>query len=110
MAGRVESSDEVIGLMKASRVFALPSTREGFGIVVLEAAACGLQVVTFDHEDNAARRLVDDGLGIVCKPNSRSLAKALQELLAGEAQLPAVVAGRPTWRAAARQLREVYAR
>lgn len=51
----LSSHKEVLGWMKSSKVFVLPSTREGFGIVVLEANACGLPVITIDHKDNAAR-------------------------------------------------------
>jgi glycosyltransferase involved in cell wall biosynthesis len=54
--------DAVIAAMKASRVFVLPSTREGFGIAALEAMACGLPVVTADRPGNAARDLVRDGV------------------------------------------------
>jgi glycosyltransferase involved in cell wall biosynthesis len=53
--------DDLMGLMKSSKVFVLPSDREGFGIVVLEANACGIPVVTVRHPDNAARHLVIDG-------------------------------------------------
>ncbi len=56
----VPDDNAVYGLLKASKVFVLPSTREGFGITVLEAAACGLRIITTDHPDNAARELVGE--------------------------------------------------
>ena len=60
--GFLPDYDSVIAAMKASRVFVLPSTREGFGIAALEAMACGLPVVTADHPGNAARDLVVPGV------------------------------------------------
>ena len=51
----------IYGIMKAARVFALPSVREGFGAAVLEANGCGLPVVTVNHPDNAARHLIIEG-------------------------------------------------
>ena len=108
MIGRLESSEEVISLMKASRVFALPSTREGFGIVVLEAAACRLQVVTVDHKDNAARHLVTKGTGLVCKPTEEDLAMSIQKLLVTEAP-SFVTPAEDSWPTAARRLTKAYA-
>lgn len=65
-AGFLPRYDDVIAAMKASRVFVLPSTREGFGIAALEAMACGLPVVTVDHPGNAARDLVVPGVNGFC--------------------------------------------
>jgi glycosyltransferase involved in cell wall biosynthesis len=60
--GFMEHYDDLIGYIKSSDVFVLPSTREGFGIVVLEANACGIPVVVVDHEMNAGVDLVKDGV------------------------------------------------
>jgi glycosyltransferase involved in cell wall biosynthesis len=58
----MENYDDLIGYMKSSKVLVLPSTREGFGMVVIEANACGIPVVTVDHHMNAAVDLVVDGV------------------------------------------------
>ncbi len=47
--------------MKAASVFALPSLREGFGLVVLEANACDTPVLTITHPNNAAADLIVPG-------------------------------------------------
>nr|WP_282570218.1 glycosyltransferase [Methanoculleus sp. 7T] len=64
--GFLPDYDSVIAAMKASRVFVLPSTREGFGIAALEAMACGIPVVTTDHPGNAAGDLVVEGVNGFC--------------------------------------------
>jgi len=45
--------------MKSSKVFVLPSTREGFGIVVIEANTRGIPVIAINHKDNATRDLIE---------------------------------------------------
>lgn len=56
--GFVEDHNDLISYIKSSKVFVLPSKREGFGIVVLEANACGLPVITVNHKMNAASDLI----------------------------------------------------
>ena len=66
--GFLENHDDVIAYMKSSKVFVLPSTREGFGIVALEANACGLPVVTVIHERNAVCDFIkSNGNGFICE-------------------------------------------
>jgi glycosyltransferase involved in cell wall biosynthesis len=40
----------------------LPSSREGYGLVVVEASACGTPSIVVRGEDNAATELVEDGV------------------------------------------------
>jgi glycosyltransferase involved in cell wall biosynthesis len=74
----VRGHDELYSLLKAGRVFAFPSEREGFGIAVLEALACGLPVVTTSAPDNLAQFLVARApRGTVTTPDVAAFASAL---------------------------------
>uniref|UniRef100_A0A7C3YMN8 Glycosyltransferase family 1 protein n=1 Tax=Geoglobus ahangari TaxID=113653 RepID=A0A7C3YMN8_9EURY len=76
--GFLENYENVIGLMKSSKVFVLPSTREGFGIVALEANACGLPVITIKHERNASCEFVrDHENGFLCDLSERDVAEKI---------------------------------
>lgn len=57
----------------------LPSRREGYGLVVVEAAARGVPVVVVDGPDNAATELVDEGVNgtIAASASARELAAAI---------------------------------
>ena len=54
----LSSATDIYAYMKRARVFVLPSTREGFGMVTLEALACGTPVVTTDSPANASKDLI----------------------------------------------------
>lgn len=78
-----DSYEDVLGLMKAADVLALPSQREGFGITALEALAAGTPVATIDHPRNAATELVDDGMtGAVCDATPEAFAAGLRRATA----------------------------
>jgi glycosyltransferase involved in cell wall biosynthesis len=51
--------DDIISRIKSSKILVLPSSREGFGMVVIEAFACGVPVITTDCERNAASELIN---------------------------------------------------
>jgi len=87
VTGFLENPDEIIARMKASKVFVLPSTREGFGIAALEALGCGLPVVTIDHPANAVRDLITESNGIICTPTPEDLAQGISQALRQHEQM-----------------------
>ena len=85
--GRV-ADERVPGLMRASRILVLPSIREGYGITVVEAQACGLVPVVVRSPLSGAPGLVSDGEdGVLCDPTAGDLAAALDGLLADDRRL-----------------------
>lgn len=78
----VREQKEVYSLIKAARVFVFPSAREGFGIAVLEALACGVPVVTTSAPDNLARHLVARSpRGTICDPDVLAITEAVRSVL-----------------------------
>jgi glycosyltransferase involved in cell wall biosynthesis len=68
--------------MRSGRLFVLPSLREGFGLVVLEANSCGLPVIVVDHPDNAAVDLIQPGVnGLISGGSVAALAATIGEAL-----------------------------
>jgi glycosyltransferase-like protein len=98
--------DEIVALLRAAHAFVFPSLVEGFGLVLLEALACGTPVVTsaiapFDEfltSDDA--QLVDPrDLGAIARAMLRSLEPDVAEATATRG--PALARGF-AWSASAR--------
>jgi glycosyltransferase involved in cell wall biosynthesis len=99
IVGFKEKASDMFGLMKASKMFVLPSTREGFSLSAIEANAAGLPVITVNHPDNNARNLVTNGVnGFVTDLTPGDLAVAIMKILIGETRLdPTVDTDRYDW-------------
>jgi glycosyltransferase involved in cell wall biosynthesis len=111
--GFLASAEAVYARLKASRVLVLPSRREGFGLAVIEAWACGIPAVVCHEPESALPELIDHPVkGRVVDSEPQAIATACAELLAqdprlGRAQLEEA-AGPYDWRRVAEQLAELY--
>jgi glycosyltransferase involved in cell wall biosynthesis len=62
-------------------IFVLPSSKEGFGLVFLEAAACGSNIIA-GNQDGSVDAVMDGELGLLVNPHSaHEISAALKELL-----------------------------
>ncbi len=76
----------VLDRLRAARLLTFPSTREGFGIAVLEANACGVPALVVKHPDNAAQEMVRQGEnGLICDLDVAPMAAAIRGFLADQA-------------------------
>lgn len=86
-AGRV-ADEEIPTLMNRARVLVLPSSREGYGITVVEAQACGAVPIVVDSPLSAATELVRHGEdGLIAHASVPGIAGCIRELLADPERL-----------------------
>lgn len=79
------SVEQLRDLYRASSLFVLPSNEEGLGIVILEAMACGLPVVSTDC-GGPATVVVPGGTGLLTPVgDSEVLANAMRTILENQA-------------------------
>jgi glycosyltransferase involved in cell wall biosynthesis len=72
-------SDEVDAALRKALCMLLPSRREGYGLVVVEAAARGTPSVVVAGVDNAATELIEEGVNgtIAPRPDPEAIAEAI---------------------------------
>ncbi|MCT9818759.1 glycosyltransferase family 4 protein [Microbacterium sp. W1N] len=77
------SDAELDGLMRSASVLVNPSRREGYGLVVVEAAAAGTPIVLVDDDSNAATELVTVGVNGAIAPDigPASLGTSIAEVI-----------------------------
>jgi glycosyltransferase involved in cell wall biosynthesis len=73
------STEQVDTEMRRALCLLLPSRREGYGLVVVEAAARGTPSVVVAGEDNAATELIEEGVNgtIAQSSNAEAIAEAI---------------------------------
>jgi phosphatidylinositol alpha-1,6-mannosyltransferase len=82
--------DELADHYRLADAFVMPSVQEGFGIVFLEAAACGIKPIG-GNRDGSVDALADGAVGIAIDPaNSAELVRAVAAVLAGHGPDPVV--------------------
>lgn len=109
----VEHEAEIYARLKSANMLVLPSIREGFGIVALEANACGVPVITIRHPENATTALITEGVnGLVCEGSADAIARSIHTLLTHAVDKQALLAGvrRYDWDAITTQVEEIYER
>ncbi len=83
-------------LLEQADLMLLPATREGWGIVAVEAAAHGLPVVAYDVP-GLRDSVVDGGTGVLCSPTPAAMAAAACALLGDAERWRALSQAGPEW-------------
>lgn len=83
--GRLASHEDVLREIKRSRVLVLPSTREGLGLVIAEAGACGVPTVAY--RGTGVEDIITEKTGVlVAQRDVKALRKAVDGLLRDDAR------------------------
>jgi glycosyltransferase involved in cell wall biosynthesis len=106
---------DLVALINAADLCVHPSTREGFGLAVVEEMACGKAVVAFNAD--SLPEIVDNGVdGLLVDPNNKEeLTGALSDVI-GDSEFAKrlgdaarrKVEGRFTWDRTASRLEQIY--
>lgn len=76
-----EDHEKLYSTIKSSSALVLPSKREGFGIIVIEANACGVPVITLYDEMNAAKDLITKENGWIVSDDCEELSKIIIQII-----------------------------
>ena len=87
-------ADAIDAALRGALCLVLPSRREGYGLVVVEACAAGTPAVVVADPDNAATELVEEGVNGFVAPSAspEDLAAAIRRVRDAGAELRASTA------------------
>jgi glycosyltransferase involved in cell wall biosynthesis len=98
--------------MNACDVFVLPSLRESFGVVQIEAMGCGKPVVS-TYNGGSEEIIASEEYGLLCEPgNSNQLAANILSALntPWDAKRIKEYSTRFTWNAVSKEIMKAYSR
>ena len=108
LTGRVRlkgHTGDIYAEYQSSEFFVLSSDYEGFGLVVVEAMACGIPVVSVDCPFGPSEIITDGTDGLLCKPDAADLAAKMEWMITHEGERHQM--GSAAHQAAARYRKEV---
>lgn len=109
LVGR-KSHNEIPLWMNACDVFVLPSQRESFGVVQIEAMACGKPIVA-TRNGGSEEIITSDDYGLLCEPTrSRKLAECISLALNKEWDIKKIgkYSSQFTWDNAVKDILKIY--
>lgn len=102
----LKKHEEVFSYLKSAKVLVIPSSREGFGMIAVEANACGLPVLTVDSPNNAVKELIREGVnGKVVPLSENAVADGINQLIGKRVKIKL---DSYKWENIAEKLEEVY--
>ncbi|MCU4718216.1 glycosyltransferase family 4 protein [Halapricum hydrolyticum] len=107
--GSIDDDTDVYSLMRGATAFVSPSTREGFGMALLEAMAADCQIVAVRHPDSAVEEVLDDA-GLLVDSTVEGIADGLTAVFDGErpATAPQTAAQRFDWECIVDDVERIY--
>ncbi len=96
---------DIVAAYMHSELFVLSSDFEGFGLVIVEAMACGLPVVATDCPYGPSEIVADGETGLLAKMDVKDLAEKMKWMMAHETERKAM--GLKAYKAAARYKKEL---